>query len=1439
MGTPDNTDETYNITLHHLERERKMRNKLDVSHNKDPFDLKLYLYNACLNFSNTDIYQEYINRLSINSYNNCDYDQIKRSCYISNKDFLKYYNYNFYDNDFVLEMDNHTEDTSSSYHLNEMKELEELSEFVIHKMKKIKKEFVKNDISRKRRSEICKCTRNVLWSKEKRNTENNNSLSISYNNNNNNLLSTNFQKDNSHLFSTLIEKEKKNKNKKKNNFLYLSHIGDIKNEESIYHNEYHITSNYLPYYFFMKKNNIFSKTCNQSREHSSISYHMDDFFLKCQSINRMKLKNSGNSYYFCMLQNIEEAQNDPIVEMYYKYLDDVIKKKSRGNIYDNYSLCSMLDNTKKKKKKKKIKKDKMSKNKEMYDKINIYNNTNILNTSNHSSYETEIYSNNIINIDEENTLENYYIDMEIYNNLHTSDNNKKKDITNKINEPNTLVQINKKKKNIKRLSSVEMDIYIKTMMINEKIKSNQQRIDKRDKWNALYQFMFSCIGASLSIYFYLDLPLLRTKFDYILTCVIIFCSYIFIGLPLLQIELSLGQLSQGCILNSLSFLKKKIKGIGLLSFIILFYLLMRNMSYSITTLVIAVNSVWRPLPWDIKECEKINKQQTCVSDIKCRWIEWKEKDDIKTFKMYDNIQYKDLSQNGLLDKHPYRHNLSYHNPSNDKLQLDISHVSQKEHNEDLNIFMYSKKREPVQNNSHSCVSISTMEIILFFTKNISFVWKILSLFVILILLYFLLKIETMSLNQSLHYILSISFIIVLLQILILYYKLEPKEYTQNENMAIKYNTCIFFSKEYFLHINFYLIIKIICLVLFSVNCSTGINYIFSSYTNIGDNIIKQSYYIILGSFIVTITYLTYYYLCILHIHNNNNNKNNINVYDDEYILNYFIDYYNILPINIAHIVQEKKNIIFSFLKNNVKYHYIPHQIIIYLLVLSKYIPFSNMMCFLYFLSSLLVLLITITIHIKVIIITLKECRKFRKINKKKFIIYIIIIYFFASLLNIFFFTSYISYWFNYNIIYNIYLFIVFFQMISITWVYGSEYTSKKINHQKIYFYYSIHFFISILLLPIMIYPYYYNIYNKRYVFFILLTLNIVQFISVHIYFLYSIKLPKKTFKQKISYLYISNMNLLKRRLNNIFYGKYRKYDTQTNKENNNIKTNKIYKCHILQKLTPMWCFLLKYFITTIFIFLLISNLLHHVYENNKLYHKLKQNNYLLSYKSQYYLHNINQSYIKYNNDEFYNLRKVHDKNEKTEKKKSIQKNNNIQNILSNNTIHEYPKMGYGQDKDNYIYHHIYMNTLIYIIVTILFIIFLLLFSFFSYFKHKKFNIFINSPNKLYNINDIQKKIRKPVKFLYTRSFFFFEELLPVQYIMPSYIWTHINKHLKTESFIQSLKKEYENCENIIDKKFLFYNKAQFESYILGLICQGSRLEHFTQKKKKKRIDKNE
>ncbi|KNC37077.1 hypothetical protein PFLG_01702 [Plasmodium falciparum RAJ116] len=242
---------------------------------------------------------------------------------------------------------------------------------------------------------------------------------------------------------------------------------------------------------------------------------------------------------------------------------------------------------------------------------------------------------------------------------------------------------------------------------------------------------------------------------------------------------------------------------------------------------------------------------------------------------------------------------------------------------------------------------------------------------------------------------------------------------------------------------------------------------------------------------------------------------------------------------------------------------------------------------------------------------------------------------------------------------------------------------------------------------------------------------------------------------------------------------------------------------------------------------------------NKLYHKLKQNNYLLSYKSQYYLHNINQSYIKYNNDEFYNLRKVHDKNEKTEKKKSIQKNNNIQNILSNNTIHEYPKMGYGQDKDNYIYHHIYMNTLIYIIVTILFIIFLLLFSFFSYFKHKKFNIFINSPNKLYNINDIQKKIRKPVKFLYTRSFFFFEELLPVQYIMPSYIWTHINKHLKTESFIQSLKKEYENCENIIDKKFLFYNKAQFESYILGLICQGSRLEHFTQKKKKKRIDKNE
>lgn len=48
----------------------------------------------------------------------------------------------------------------------------------------------------------------------------------------------------------------------------------------------------------------------------------------------------------------------------------------------------------------------------------------------------------------------------------------------------------------------------------------------------------------------------------------------------------------------------------------------------------------------------------------------------------------------------------------------------------------------------------------------------------------------------------------------------------------------------------------------------------------------------------------------------------------------------------------------------------------------------------------------------------------------------------------------------------------------------------------------------------MIYPYYYNIYNKRYVFFILLTLNIVQFISVHIYFLYSIKLPKKNIQTK-------------------------------------------------------------------------------------------------------------------------------------------------------------------------------------------------------------------------------------------------------------------------------------------------------------------------------------
>ncbi|CRG96376.1 amino acid transporter, putative [Plasmodium gallinaceum] len=1489
-----------------IERKKKKLRKLNSPHFKQPNDLKTCLYNTCINFSNSDIYQEYISRFNLNSYNNCDYDQIRRNSFISKEKFLKYYNFNYYNKKFELESE---VDFNEEFFedLNDNSDIEEIGNYMIKKYKNKTEKQVKNLLLLKREYDNIKSIKNVEENNKSIEKQNNKEVSSKKKN------SDFHSKSYTSKLLSIINHETLN-----NNFDELLKT-NIKKEESCYRR------NHRKHFFL----NLF-----RDSEESSFASNFNVSFLNYCDINKRKIKNSGNEDYLYMLNNLAESQNDPFIEKYYKdiikmlvkrnlnkskkekvkYKEEIygqmksenkIEKTKNTSILKNYKIIKEEKNDEQLKTKKKSErliiekikggksksndkkdealkseeqKDELLKKKERKDEQLKYEEKRnkrkgerlrskekrgeqlkseqqkdeklkdekkgekrkgerlrskekrgeplkseqqkgeqlkdekkgeILRSKEKRGEPLKSEQQKDEQLKDEkkgeilrskemkgnqlkNKKKNEKIEilkskdrkggqrkdklLKIENNkdnMHIREEEKcERLIVGEINT-NYSDTVNKKKikesnilkydirKSMESLSSEEMNIYLKKILKNENIKFNQRRIDNRDRWNSISQFICACIGASLSVHCYLDIPELKSESNIILISILFLFCYLFIGWPLLQLEFALGQISQSCIVNSLSLLKKTFRGIGLISLMISFYVLSKNINNSVDTFIIVTNTIWKPLPWNLKECEKIFDKTKCIKNNKCKWV-----------------TYNDTTNNIFNRKK--------------NLNMNMNNSYKKEKN-DNNLF--------TRNNDQTCVSSGILEVINFFSEKIKFVWKLGSLFFIILIIYFLLRIEDMSLNQSLHYSFLFFFMVVFFQIFILYYELHPKNM---KNIFIKYNENILFSKDYFLYINSPLIAKIITIVLVSINCSTGLNYMFSSYTNIGENIFFPTFYVIFGSYIGILMYLVYYYLCIESI-------NNYPFIYDKLELNTLFDNFRLLPINYSSIQE--------FLKRK----YSINHYIIYVVALSR-IKFPNIMSFVFFLSCILVIITSSAVYLKGVILILKESRKFKILKKKTISLFIITIYFFLGFFNLFNIGYNINFLINFIISSYIYLFITILQIICITWIYGCEHIGKIINHKKLYFYFSLNFFITISVIPIILYICKHFVQNIF--FFILLFLFLfIVFISINAILFYSIK-GDVALKEKMYFLYIFNIDILRRKLNNILYGKRRTYDLHI----------KQFHCVLFKKFTLIWCYLMKYFIPFVLIFIFLTNLLYHIH----FFIHIGSHN---SGSSSYYksLNKVNRhSYLRVATNKNMSLNSKWKKEIGFNDTNVTYKNNNfniinLYNNLKENTVINnynigenelYINLGTKNDNKDIIIRKNeskYFSLYIYFSVTIILLLFVTIIASISFIQPCRLRSFICPPTHTWNISDIHYKKKNPMNFLYTRYIFFFEEILPIENIMPFYIWNHIKKHIKNESFINSLHKDNENNETIYDKKLTYLNKFDYENYIFKLIDHGSKL----------------
>ncbi|SBS83829.1 amino acid transporter, putative [Plasmodium ovale] len=1332
-------------------RNIRMRlHKLNSPFVKHPMDLKTCLYNMCINFSYSDIYQEYVNRLSLNSYNNCDYDQIRRSYDISKKDFFKYYNFPFYNNCFELESDEgyvdiFSEDSDNSSNIDEIEKC--VMEKYIHGKynenanSKIKKLILYKSVYNKmngfpfdngQRGDATKRGFNIDGVTGEKGTDD-----------------TQFANSKSRTSQLLHVVSRRN--------VFNNGMDNIDIDRVLYAG----SSNEMESGHVHREKNWFLKIVRrclfllQSWAKDSKEYSFMDSFninsLKYDHVNKKKIKNSCNDDYFHMMHNLLEAQRDPFVEMYYRHFGRILEKRGlNSGKGGKRKTCEEIMHGQAKSEQQNGKNEKNEKNGH-----NGGKNQHKIERQNGKKRAQKH------ELTDDRTGEQKGM---LQQSAGEASGEREKDDKGDTDNANT----SKRKseigaKNMKRLCSEEVDICFKKALKNEVIDFNQDRIDGRDRWSSLCPFICSCVGASLSAHCYLDLPQIKSVFDFILLFMLIMFCYLFIGLPLLQMEYALGQISQSCVVNSLSFLKKKFRGVGIITLIVLFSVLLENINNSVNTAIIVASALRRPLPWNSHECEHVPYEGECIQDGRCAWI--MRKGDSST-------------KNGI------------------------------------NIEMDSSRRK------EGCVSVGILEGVTFFSEQVHVMWKFFAILFITSVLCVLLRVEGMSLNKGLRYSFFLFLLVCLSQVFQLFYELGSYSsrgahdgLDTHDHSSGYVSDSVFFGEKNLLYVNFPLMVKIFTIVLFSVKCATGINYMFSSFTTIGENVFVYAWYVVCGSFLGTSLHITYYYLCIALI--------NRSPYDYERVsLQSLLQRLNILPIDYSSYKD-----FFSQKKVSIN-----HQVI-YVVALSR-VKFANIITFSYFLSSVVILVTSSGVFLKGAVLILKEGRMFRKYKKEVITHFILMFYFFLGLFNLLPFGYNLNMLINYTVSNYIYLFVLCLQTVYVTWIYRSKRVQTEMNEKRIYHsYLSLIYFSTIFVIPLIVLlckKILVNYYSLTLFLPLTLSLLLIFFICVNYILIYRIE-GDISLKKKIYYLYLCNIDILREKLNDIFYGRRRSYDTNKKK----------YTCgSCFQKLPYSWCCLIKYLIPLLLLLLSVCNFVSSIYDL-----RTKRGHISTAFMGEDVSHTMehitrHEGRQNAKHADGHIARHIHLRGERGDNMgtqngwKSLYPIQAEKKTAKWSTTAESPaQLGrtfQGKDTVNPFTskaEHSF-GLLAQFILTSVLILLVLIISIVPFVNPRIMNMFTSPPTHTWSINDIHLKKKKPLNFLYTRHICFLEEIFPTETIMPYYVWCHMENHLNKDNFDSSLKRDNENNETVCDKSFTQMNRKEYESYILALLNRGIRLCDF-------------
>ncbi|GAW81092.1 hypothetical protein, conserved [Plasmodium gonderi] len=1391
-------------------KKKKRRQMINVVGVKYPNDLKSSLYNMCLSFSYSDIYQEYIKRLSLNSYNNCDYDQIKRNSFIPREDFLKYYNFTLYDNNFELESEENYENKIFKDSDDDISDMEEVGKYALERYDawgyKTRTSRIKNLIlgTPERKNIILSNLKKIKCEESKDEVV----CSKSYA---------------SELFRVLSERKHQNcfydnydncgnskncknsENSRNRKNLRETLRGNIKSEEE--------QNGCLE--TVRRRFSSFFNLLHGARESSFMS-NLNIYFLNYHDIDKKKIKNSYNENYIYMLQNLAEVQNDPIVEKYYKGVHEM--RYDRCMSTSHISTLHMKEELK----------NEDERHGQMITSVRDYVDSQTDSCIKSSKMEKE----ETHNISPVVPSEPFMLELE--EERKNKKNGKKVRLSeNFVKETKVDKSVNSNvekrciRKSMKRLCSEEIDIYFKKVLKNEIINFNQKSIDNRDKWNSVCHFVCSCIGASLSAQCYLDMPPIRSTFDFIFLLLLLLFCYLFIGLPVVQMEYALGQISQGGIINSLNFLQKKFRGIAIVSFIISFYVLSKNVNNSVETAIVLVGSLANPLPWNLNECKKISLRIHCLQNEKCKWLT------------------ADMDRDNTVRGHTQRW-LPYTYKRLDNVGEQVRVNRRRRSNASLSKIEAETKILP-----NHCTSVATSEGHRFFSQEVKLTWKFWFFFLIILILYFLLRIDGMCLFQILQYAFFLFFLVVFFQIFILYHELKSQvgidvnKVTTKEEGSSYNNKSIFFNADYFLYLNFEIIAKVFTTVLISLNCCTGINYMLSSYTNIGENIFVCAWYAVIGSFIGLATHLIHYYFCAELI-------NYYPLVHGKITLGMLAHGYGGFPLHSSSV----QNYLFKKVKPI-------NDFIIYIDALSR-VKFQNIMSLTYFLSSLLALLTSSAIYLKGIIIVLKESKKFKNCQKKVITVLVIVVYFFLGIFYLFPFGHNTELLVNYSTSSCIYLIVISLQVVCITWIYGSERTEKLINwkekkKKKISPSLSLlYLFVAMWLIPIILVYLYRHIFLNIIFFIFSLFLLLTLFVCVNAYFVCKINL-NINFREKIYFLYLFNVDLLRIRLNNILYGKRRTYDLEKEEKCS-------FGISLLQKLTNSWCYLTKFFIPHILIIIALSNLLYNIQflihrgrigapllpsQPNRHFEKNKSvvHSYLRAPwngKNEYTYLSVSSNEDDIPRDDIGNDSGMQSGSREkflTQHYEAKRQRGNSLNLMQNMEERRSKREILEGKATRYTHTETDLKGTIHTLnnknksnnsfgaftqlgSTIIMLLLIIIISLIVFINPDKMNFLTCAPTNTWKINDVHSKKMNPINYSYTRHILFFEEMFSIEKIMPSYVWTHINRHIKKNNCVTPFQENNDINQTIHDNSFAFMNKNDFENHIFNLIDHGSKLSHF-------------